>query len=214
VLRRDSPPERRTCWRYRAAVERLEALEALSVEAMRDVLDAVHQDGPAHTLYSNVYDLKNRLVYLYHFYNYDDAVVLDLAALQAPGLDPAAELAQGYHARDLPSLFPPNPEADAWAAPRLQQREALIASRQAPGLEPDLQAYAGAYELPEGWGAPDQALTVIAGERSLRLRLPGRGWTRDNANSMLAGLCELNSGRFICAWQHSHHPQPQSHPYF
>ena len=30
--------------------------------AGRDLLDAVHQNGPAHTLYSNVYDLKNKLV--------------------------------------------------------------------------------------------------------------------------------------------------------
>jgi hypothetical protein len=69
------------------------------------------------------------------------------------------------------------------AAPRLGQREALIASRrdsdvdaaalQANGLEPGaLQAYAGAYELPEGWGAPDEALHVIAGDRPLWLHLP------------------------------------------
>jgi hypothetical protein len=47
-----------------------------------------------------------------------------------------------------------------------------------------------------------------------RMRRPGRGWTRDNANAMLAGLCELHSGRFSRSWQHLQRPQPQSHPYF
>ena len=44
-----TPPEERTCRRYRAAVERLENIEDLSVESMRDVLHAVHVDGPKHT---------------------------------------------------------------------------------------------------------------------------------------------------------------------
>jgi hypothetical protein len=47
-----------------------------------------------------------------------------------------------------------------------------------------------------------------------RMRRPGRGWTRTNANSMLAGLCELHSERFIRAWRHIQHPQPPSLPYF
>jgi hypothetical protein len=51
-----SPPETSTCWRYRKAVEMLEDLPELSVQAMRDVLDAVHQEGLSKTLDSNVYD--------------------------------------------------------------------------------------------------------------------------------------------------------------
>ncbi|NIP37403.1 MAG: hypothetical protein GWN18_20775, partial [Thermoplasmata archaeon] len=90
------PPEESRCWRYQTAVEYLEEMETLSVEAMRDLLDAVHQTGPAHTLYSNVYDLNSKVVYLYLFYDYEEVVVLDLEE----------ELAQGYHAYDLPALFP------------------------------------------------------------------------------------------------------------
>ncbi len=33
-----------------------------------------------------------------------------------------------------------------------------------------------------------------------RMRRPGRGWTRDNAQAMLAGLSELHGGRFSEAW--------------
>ena len=34
-----------------------------------------------------------------------------------------------------------------------------------------------------------------------RMRRPGRGWQRDNAQAMLAGLSELHSGRFERAWK-------------
>ena len=158
-----TPPEESRCWRYKTAVEILEGMETLSVEAMRDLLDAVHQNGPAYTLYSNVYDLKNRLVYLYLFYNYDDVVVLDLEE----------ELAQGYHDYDLPSLFPPNEAAETFSRPKLMRYDALVASRLDETLDPAvLQAYAGKYAIPEGWGPPGLSMTVIPGERSLTLHFP------------------------------------------
>jgi hypothetical protein len=158
-----TPPEKRTCWRYLKAVDLLENVETLSVESMRDVLDAVHMDESVQTLYSNVYDLRNKAVYLYFFHDYDDVVVLDLEK----------ELAQGYHAHALPSLFPPNQAAEDWARPKLRRYNALIESKLAADLTPEvLQAYAGTYELPEGWGPPDQTLAVIAQEQSLLLRFP------------------------------------------
>lgn len=157
------PPEESSCWRYQTAVEHLEGMEELSVEAMRDLLDAVHQDGPAQTLYSNVYDLKKGLVYLYYFHNYDDVVVLSLEE----------ELAQGYHAYDLPSLFPPNRAAEEWAEPKLRRYESLIESRRDASVDASiLQVYAGTYEIPEGWGPPEQVMTVVAQEQSLFLRFP------------------------------------------
>jgi hypothetical protein len=158
-----TPPEEITCWRYQTAIELLGNMDELSVESMRDVLDAVHIDRHSPTLYSNVYDLKNKLVYLYYFHDYDDVVVLDLAE----------ELAQGYHAYDLSSLFAPNQAAEDWARPKLRRYNELVESRLADDLDPEiLQAYAGEYETPEEWGALGQSLSVIAGERSLLLRFP------------------------------------------
>lgn len=154
-----TPPEDSHCWRYPKAVAMLEETESLSVDAIRDVLNAVNQN----TLYSNVYDLKNKIIYLYYFHNYEDVVVLDLAE----------ELEQGYHTYDLPSLFPNNQEAEAWASSRLRTYNALITSRGVTDLDPNvLHTYAGAYEMPEGWGPPEQPLTVIAREQSLWLRFP------------------------------------------
>jgi hypothetical protein len=154
-------PEEITCWRYQTAVELLENIDELSVEAIRDVLDAVHIDRHSPTLYSNVYDLQNQVVYLYYFHNYDEVVVLDLAE----------ELEQGYHAYDLPSLFAPNPAAQDWESARLQGYNELLESRSVANLDPGvLQAYAGAYETPPEWGEPRRTLTMTAQEQSLLLR--------------------------------------------
>jgi hypothetical protein len=92
--------------RYRTATDMLREAGEVSVELARDILSATHQRGPFPTQYSNVYDLKRRKVFLYHFHNFNEVVEIDLAA----------ELEKGGHVFDLPSLFPPNQEGEAWAA--------------------------------------------------------------------------------------------------
>jgi hypothetical protein len=52
--------------------------------------------------------------------------------------------------------------------------------------------------LPIGSGTVESAATTLV---HLRLKRPGRGWCRDNAQSMLAALSELNSGRFDLSWR-------------
>jgi hypothetical protein len=47
-----------------------------------------------------------------------------------------------------------------------------------------------------------------------RMRRPGRGWLRQNAQSMLAGLGEFHSGRFQWAWQQVYHSPASSPPEF
>jgi hypothetical protein len=72
--------------------------DEVSVDLCKRVLAATHQEGANPTLYSNVYDLKRRIVYLYHFHNFQNEVVIDLKK----------ELAKGAHKLDLPGLFPKN----------------------------------------------------------------------------------------------------------
>jgi hypothetical protein len=113
-------------------------------------------------------------------------------------------------------------QGKGWAVVRdlraldLDQRQVPDEVRQAPGyFESNLARMR--YDQFRAEGYPIGSGTVESGCNNVvqhRMRRPGRGWTRDNANSMLASLCELNSGRFTCAWQQIHHPQPQSHPYF
>ena len=51
---------------------------------------------------------------------------------------------------------------------------------------------------PIGSGTVESAANNVVHHR---MRRPGRGWQRDNAQAMLAGLSELHSGRFERAWQ-------------
>lgn len=52
---------------------------------------------------------------------------------------------------------------------------------------------------PIGSGTVESAANTVVHHR---LRRPGRGWTRNHGQAMLAGLCELHSGRFEHAWYH------------
>jgi len=87
--------------------------------------------------------------------------------------------------------------------------------RQAPGyFESNLARMR--YEQFRAQGYPIGSGTVESGGKNVvhhRMRRPGRGWGRTNAQAMLAGLSELHSGRFDRAWQQLQQPA-QSHPHF
>jgi hypothetical protein len=87
------------CGRYLIATAMLEDADDISVDLAKRVLAATHLENrypSSSTLYSNVYDLKRRIVYLYHFHNFQNEVVIDVKA----------ELAKGARTIDLPDLFP------------------------------------------------------------------------------------------------------------
>jgi len=71
------------CWRYDTAVGMLKKLQykgSLTVDNFRSILDAVHVEGASiNTVYSNIFDLTNGIVYLYHWHNYDEVVELNVA---------------------------------------------------------------------------------------------------------------------------------------
>lgn len=69
------------CNRYSTATTMLENITAemdLIVDACRDILDAVHQEGTYATKYSNIFDPVNLEIHLYHDRNFDKRVSLDL----------------------------------------------------------------------------------------------------------------------------------------
>jgi len=70
------------CRRYVTAQRMLENLEAkgeLSIDATFAILDAVHQEGRSNnTLYSNVFDLKNGVVHLAYWYQFDEVLTLNV----------------------------------------------------------------------------------------------------------------------------------------
>ena len=82
------------CWRYDKATEMLKDSD-VSIESFGHILAAVHQEGNFPTRYSNVYDLKKRVVHVAIDHNFNEVVEFDLIE----------ELKQGFHIYDLPSLY-------------------------------------------------------------------------------------------------------------
>ena len=100
------PAGAETCERFKIATRMLlDSGGDISIDLFRGILAATHQEGPATTQYSNVYDLKARVMYLHHFHNHENVVRIDLAT----------ELQKGPRKLEIPSLFPRTYAAEAHA---------------------------------------------------------------------------------------------------
>jgi len=92
------------CWRYDLATSMLEGLTDFSVEDFRDICEVTHMDRinlPAFildTIYSNICDLKQGIMYIYFFHNYQQVVEIRLPEI----------FEQGYQSYSLASLFTNN----------------------------------------------------------------------------------------------------------
>jgi len=82
------------CRRYTIA-DRMLAQGDVSVERFAAILKAVHQRGRYRTQYSNIYDLKNGMIYVYHEHYYYEHIAIAIAD----------ETARHAHCYELPSLF-------------------------------------------------------------------------------------------------------------
>ncbi len=113
------------CYRYSTAMSMLTAIsteDELTVEACRDVLNAVHQGGSYATKYSNVFDLVNQQIYLWYDRNFDQVAIMNLddeLTMVQPGVDDYYEATalfgavadEGnirYRRIALPTLFTPS----------------------------------------------------------------------------------------------------------
>jgi hypothetical protein len=139
----ETRPEEITCWRYKTAKDMLESTDSISADLFRGILNATSVDaasGNAPTQYSNIYDLRQRIIYVYHFLNYENVLVIDVDE----------ELKKGSHSYDLPSLFPRN---DAWERWKQLVMEKFNKELEQMGLathvDPDVyDAYVGQYNVP------------------------------------------------------------------
>lgn len=153
-----TPPDSITCWRYLAADRILARSGSPGIDLMRSVLDSTHAAGAdVNTLYSNIYDLTNGLIYLYFFHDYGSPLVLDIAA----------EIAGGPSARSIRSLFPSNAAADAHKA----RMDSILISRLAarPMGALDTAAWtgnSGEYVIDQGFQRIGETITVTC-ERSM-----------------------------------------------
>jgi len=86
-----------SCWRYNAAEKSFRQAKRLDLPLSRGILKATHQEDEQwiYTVYSNIYDLRYGVIYLYNRSDFDKVVRLDLAE----------ELRKGKRLVKLPSLF-------------------------------------------------------------------------------------------------------------
>jgi hypothetical protein len=153
-----------TCDRYKIATAMLEDADDVSVDLGKRVLAATHNEGPYPTVYSNVYDLKRRIVYLYHFHNFQNEVVIDLKT----------ELAKGARRLDLPDLFPRTFIAESFknsSIAELEKRKAEYTYNVAAQV---LNSYVGQYwvDTPEG---DKTIVTVTTAGGKLFAEVEGQG---------------------------------------
>ncbi len=91
-----------TCKRFITASAMLQGMDHVTIEQCRQILDATKQES---TVYSQIYDLKNLIVNIYNFHDFDHCVKIDLRK----------ELGKGRAYYDLPGLFPANKTFDLFA---------------------------------------------------------------------------------------------------
>lgn len=95
-------PQEATCPRFKIATRMIKSKPEASVEFVRRVMASAHIEAYPYmgnvidTLYTNICDLTNGLVYLYCFHDYANEVVIDLKE----------EFKKGRSEYDLPALFP------------------------------------------------------------------------------------------------------------
>jgi hypothetical protein len=83
------------CSRYNIADTLFQGTAELSVDLIRAILSSTHQENNYPTVYSNIFDLKNGIGYVYNFHNFEEVWVFNLAD----------ELKKGEKTYNLPKQF-------------------------------------------------------------------------------------------------------------
>ncbi|MHA2073074.1 MAG: carcinine hydrolase/isopenicillin-N N-acyltransferase family protein [Candidatus Hodarchaeales archaeon] len=102
------------CERYDTGLLMLDDMDNVTVDGFQSVLSAVHQRS---TLYSNIYDLVNREVYIYYFHQFQEVVKISLSE----------ELTKGDHVVPLIDLFSSETKAAALVAYQTYQLSFMLA---------------------------------------------------------------------------------------
>lgn len=165
----EHPDGSEVCGRYKIAEAMLKADPHVTVDRMRKILAAVHQEGPVATVYSYICDLRNGKLYLYHFHNFENVVVLDVKQ----------ELAKGPHSRSLPELFPATFAAGDFVSRSAAALEVRKAARRYPQFDPKTYPdFAGRYVVHSPAAMAGVTVFVTAGPDRLRADL-GDGNVRE-----------------------------------
>jgi hypothetical protein len=84
-----------SCARYDISNQILSNATTVSVSLLRNLLNRTHQEGTLSTQYSNIYDLKRGIIYVYLFHDFENVYVIDLKK----------ELSKGYRLEMLADHF-------------------------------------------------------------------------------------------------------------
>ena len=143
------------CGRYKIADAMLKEANEVSVDLCKRVLAATHNEGTHPTLYSNVYDVKRKIVYLYHFHNFLNEVKIDLVE----------ELKKGSRRLDLPDLFPRTFAAEGFMNDKAKELEAKKAQYTYKVKPEVLETYVGQYQIPADEGEPTVVIITREGDK-------------------------------------------------
>ena len=89
------------CKRYETAIRILERSQDVSIDQFKKILEETHVENIKYkghiveTIYSNIYDLQNGLIFVYGHHNFGNEVVINLKM----------ELKKGERSYDIQSLF-------------------------------------------------------------------------------------------------------------
>ncbi len=140
--------------RYNQASRMLAEASSYSVDLFRNILPAVHQEGETPTQYSQVYDLKNGVIYLYQFHDFEHVVVINIAE----------ELAKGPHSASIASLFPKNDDRERFAFEPLLQYQVNADSQADESYDlSKLIDFTGEYRDPVATGGQVTRVSLNAG---------------------------------------------------
>lgn len=155
------------CGRFKTANKLLESCTDADIHAFRKILSDTHSEGQDATLYSYIADLTNGLIYVYHFHNFENVVVLDIRR----------ELAKGSQVYRLADLFPATVAAETFAYWARKSLTDLKKSRFFAGFNfESLPDYCGNYLILEPDVMSGQLIFVSKSDTCLNLQLNGGGY--------------------------------------
>lgn len=150
------------CNRYQTASQFLEKNPEANLNTIRKLLSDTHSEGQDVTLYSYIADLTHGKVYVYHFHNYENVVILDLKE----------ELSKNSHVYTLSSLFPRSVAAESWEFWKRKEYNELCESRTFKNFDfPALETYSGNFEIYEPEVMVKQLLCIRRKDNVLKLQL-------------------------------------------
>jgi hypothetical protein len=154
------------CLRYKIASEMLGREAGPDIVHLRAILSATHSEGDDVTLYSYIADLSSGLLYVYHFHNFEQPLVLNVQEM----------IAKGNQVYALPELFPVTAAAEAFYYRMRSDLARKRAERLFDGFDGStFPQYPGRYRIVDPQVMTGQTIDLLQGDGCLQLHLNGGG---------------------------------------